>query len=108
MAVKVRLPQLGKTMEEGTIVGYMVKPGDEVKKGDILFEIETDKVTLEVESPTDGFVKHILVETDQTLPVGETVLILADEDEQVPPSFISSADTLAPAQAPAVQSSPPA
>ena len=61
MAREVRLPQLGQTMEEGTIVGCMVKVGDEVKKGDVIFEIETDKATLEMESPADGFVKHILV-----------------------------------------------
>ena len=46
MATEVRLPQLGQTMEEGTIVGCMVKVGDEVKKGDVIFEIETDKATL--------------------------------------------------------------
>ena len=42
MATEVRLPQLGQTMEEGTIVSCMVKVGDELKKGDVIFEIETD------------------------------------------------------------------
>ena len=57
MAKEVRLPQLGQTMEEGTIVGYMVNVDDEVKKGDVIFEVETDKATLEMESPAEGFVK---------------------------------------------------
>ncbi len=93
MAKEIRLPQLGQTMEEGTIVDCRVKVGDEVKKGDVIFEIETDKATLEMESPADGFVKHILVEVDQTLPVGAPILVLGEKDEQVPKSFIDSLKT---------------
>jgi len=59
MAKEIRLPQLGQTMEEGTIVDCPVKVGDKVAKGDVIFEIETDKATLEMESPAAGFVKHI-------------------------------------------------
>ena len=108
MAREVRLPQLGQTMEEGTIVNCMVELGDEVKKGDVIFEIETDKATLEMESPADGFVKYILAETGQTLPVGETLLVLADEDEEVPQSFVDSlrGGAIA-AQAPAAQTAAP-
>ncbi len=90
MAREVRLPRLGQTMQEGTIVNWLVRIGDKVKKGDVIFEIETDKATLEVESPTDGFVKHILAELDRTVPVGAPVLILADKNEKVPQSFIDS------------------
>jgi len=79
MAKEVRLPQLGQTMEEGTIVGFSVKIDGEVKKGDVIFEVETDKATLEVESPAEGFVKHILVEVGQTVPVGEPILVLGDK-----------------------------
>ena len=99
MAREVRLPQLGQTMEEGTIVNCLVKVGDEVKKGDVIFEIETDKATLEMESPAEGFVKYILVETDQTLPVGAPILVLGDKDEQVPQSFVDSLKAAAPAAA---------
>jgi pyruvate dehydrogenase E2 component (dihydrolipoamide acetyltransferase) len=77
-------------MEEGTIVDYNVKVGDKVEKGDCIFELETDKATLEVESPADGFVKHILAEVGQTLQVGQAVLILADKDEDVPQEFVDS------------------
>ncbi|MBW7990457.1 MAG: 2-oxo acid dehydrogenase subunit E2 [Planctomycetes bacterium] len=97
MAKEVRLPQLGQTMEEGTVVNCLIKAGDEVKKGDVIFEIETDKATLEMESPADGFVKHILVEVDQTLAVGESLLVLGDKDEEVPQSFIDSLKDGAPA-----------
>ena len=100
MAKEVRLPQLGQTMEEGTIVNSLIKVGDEVKKGDVIFEIETDKATLEMESPADGFVKHILVEADETLAVGEPLLVLGEEDEEVPQSFIDSLKGVAPSVPP--------
>ena len=112
MAKEVRLPQLGQTMEEGTIVNCLIKAGDEVKKGDVIFEIETDKATLDMESPADGFVKHILVEVDQTLAVGESLLVLGDKDEDVPQSFIDSLKDGAPAvpseAAPVEQTAPAA
>jgi pyruvate dehydrogenase E2 component (dihydrolipoamide acetyltransferase) len=112
MAKEVRLPQLGQTMEEGTIVNCLIKAGDEVTKGDVIFEIETDKATLEMESPADGFVKHILVEIDQTLAVGEPLLVLGDKDEEVPQSFIDSLEGGAPAApseaAPVEQAAPAA
>jgi pyruvate dehydrogenase E2 component (dihydrolipoamide acetyltransferase) len=83
MAREVKLPQLGQTMEEGTIVSCLVKVGSPVRKGDVIFEIETDKATLEMESPADGFVKHILVTVGQTLSVGTTMMILGEVDEKI-------------------------
>jgi pyruvate dehydrogenase E2 component (dihydrolipoamide acetyltransferase) len=77
-------------MEEGTIVNCPVKVGDKVRRGDCIFEIETDKTTLEMESPADGFVKYILVEVGQTLPVGGPLLVLGGKDEQVPQRFLDS------------------
>jgi pyruvate dehydrogenase E2 component (dihydrolipoamide acetyltransferase) len=97
MAREIRLPQLGETMKEGTVVNCLVKVGDEVKRGDVIFEIETDKATLEMESPADGFVKHILAEVNQTLLVGTPILVLGEKDEQVPQSFIDSLKAAAPA-----------
>jgi pyruvate dehydrogenase E2 component (dihydrolipoamide acetyltransferase) len=110
MAKEVRLPQLGQTMEEGTIVSCMVKVGDEVKKGDVIFEIETDKATLEMESPTDGFVKHILAEEGETLTVGQPLLVLGDKDEEVEQSFVDSLKARPPAAGagPAAPIGPPA
>ena len=106
MAREIRLPQLGETMKEGTIVDCKVNVGDVVKRGDIIFEIETDKATLEMESPADGFVKHILAEVNQTLPVGEPVLILGEKDEQVPQSFIDSLKGVASAAVAAAEAAP--
>jgi len=99
MAREIRLPQLGETMEGGTIVNCLIKVGDQVKKGHVIFEIETDKATLEMESPADGFVKHILAEVNQSLLVGTPILILGEKDEEVPQSFIDSLKAGAPALA---------
>lgn len=82
MAKEIRLPRLGETMEEAIIVNCLVKVGQKVKKGDFLFEIETDKATFEMESPYEGFVKAIVAQPGQTLPVGEILLILGDENEK--------------------------
>lgn len=90
MAKEVRLPKLGETMEDATFISFSVKVGDEVKKGDFLFEIETDKAALEVESPADGFVKHILAEPGQILRVTEPVLVLGEKDEQLSSEFLKS------------------
>jgi pyruvate dehydrogenase E2 component (dihydrolipoamide acetyltransferase) len=106
MAREIRLPQLGETMKEGTVVNCLVKVGDEVKRGDVIFEIETDKATLEMESPADGFVKHILADVNQTLLVGTPILVLGEKDEQVPQSFIDSLKAAASAASAAV--APPA
>ncbi len=88
MAREVKLPQLGQTMEEGTVVNCLVKVGDEIKKGDVIFEIETDKATLEMESPGPGFVKFIVAEVGQTLPVGAVMMILGEIGEQVSMEYI--------------------
>ena len=88
MAKEITMPKMGQTMEEGTVVNCLVKAGDEVKKGDVIFEIETDKATLEMESPASGFVKFIVAEINQTLPVGSPMMILGDKDEQVPMSYV--------------------
>jgi len=90
MAREITMPKMGQTMEEGTVVKCLVKAGDEVKKGDVIFEIETDKATLEMESPASGFAKYILAQANQTLPVGAPMMVLGEKDEQVPMSFVEA------------------
>jgi pyruvate dehydrogenase E2 component (dihydrolipoamide acetyltransferase) len=83
MSKEIKLPELGQTIEEGTIVNCLVKVGQNVKKGDLLFEIETDKAVFEMESPQQGFVKVILAQPNQTVSVGQTLLILGEENEKI-------------------------
>jgi pyruvate dehydrogenase E2 component (dihydrolipoamide acetyltransferase) len=93
LITEVKLPQLGETMEDGTIVSYMVNLGQMVKKGAPLFEVETDKAVLEVESPVEGFVKRIVVDPGAIVSVGELVLVLADKDEDIPDDSGLSTET---------------
>ena len=76
MPLDVVMPKLGLTMTEGLIVEWKKKEGDPVKKGEILFVLETEKVTYEVESPEDGVLGRILIHADETVPVGAVVAYL--------------------------------
>ena len=97
MAKEVRLPKLGDTMEEGTIVDCKVNPGDHVKSGDVLFDVETDKATLEIESPADGFVKNIMAKVGDSYRVGEALLVIGQQNETVTDEFIKSLKIAPPA-----------
>ncbi len=99
MAIEVKLPRLGKSMTEAVIVGCPVKKNDKVKKDDVLFEIETDKAALNIESPSDGFIKHILAEPGQTVYVGDILIMLGEKDEIVPAPVIEKKTTMIKVQA---------
>jgi pyruvate dehydrogenase E1 component beta subunit len=82
MAIKVLMPALSPTMEEGTLAKWHVKVGDEVKSGDVIAEIETDKATMEVEAADDGKVEKLLVEEGtENVKVNEVIALLAGDDE---------------------------
>ena len=74
----VVLPQLTETMDEATIVSWRKKQGDPVAKKEILYEVETDKMTIEVEAVDAGFLCQILVEENSVASVGEKVATIAD------------------------------
>ena len=84
MAQAVIFPKLGQTMEEGAIVKWLKKEGDAVAKGDILFEIETDKANLEVESFFEGVLLKIYVREGITVPVNTVVGYIGAAGEKVP------------------------
>jgi len=73
---EVNMPRLSDTMQEGTIAHWLKKPGDEVKKGDVLAEIETDKATMELEAYDSGVLEQILVQEGETVPIGQAVAII--------------------------------
>ena len=75
--IDVELPQMGESVQEGTVVEWLVSVGDKVSKGQPLVEISTDKVDAEVPAPADGTVTEILVESDETVPVGTVLCRLA-------------------------------
>jgi pyruvate dehydrogenase E1 component beta subunit len=87
MATELKMPALSPTMEEGTLAKWLVKEGDEVKSGDILAEIETDKATMEFEAVDEGKIAKILVpEGTDGVKVGQPIALLAADGEQVQPS----------------------
>ena len=71
MPTNIIMPQLGESIAEGTIVKWLIAPGDRVEKDQSLLEVETDKVALEIPSPAAGFLTEVLVQEGQTVPVGE-------------------------------------
>ena len=83
MAEQVTLPRLGQGMESGTIVRWLKAEGDEVTKGEPLYELDTDKVTQEVEADFGGVLLKILVPEGE-VPVGTPVAFLGEAGEQVP------------------------
>lgn len=83
MAKAIRLPKLGQSMQEGTLVQMRVQIGDRVAPGDVLYELETDKATVEVESADSGTVRAILVEAGHTVAVDTPMLILGAADEDI-------------------------
>jgi pyruvate dehydrogenase E2 component (dihydrolipoamide acetyltransferase) len=82
MANEVKLPRLGQGMEAGTITKWLKSPGDKVEKGEPLFEIDTDKVTQEVESDYAGVLLKITLESGEA-PVGQTIAYIGKEGEEV-------------------------
>ena len=83
MAQEVKMPQLGLTMEEGTIETWHIKEGDKVAKGEILLEIATDKITSEIESEFDGVVLKLIAAEGEDVPVQGVIAIIGEEGEQV-------------------------
>jgi pyruvate dehydrogenase E2 component (dihydrolipoamide acetyltransferase) len=82
MPTELKMPALSPTMEEGTLAKWLVKEGDDVKSGDILAEIETDKATMEFEAVDEGKIAKILVaEGTDGVKVGQPIAILAGEGE---------------------------
>jgi len=99
MPTELKMPALSPTMEEGTLAKWLVKEGDDVRSGDILAEIETDKATMEFEAVDEGKIAKILVpEGTDGVKVGQPIALLAGDGEQV--------SDAAPAAAPAPTAAP--
>lgn len=85
MPQQVTMPRLDKDMEEGRIATWHRSEGDRVGKGDVLFEIETDKAAVEVEAEHEGTLQHVAVETGDSAPVEAVVAWIYAEGEEVGP-----------------------
>ncbi|MBA2469812.1 MAG: pyruvate dehydrogenase complex dihydrolipoamide acetyltransferase [Chloroflexia bacterium] len=77
----VIMPKMGDAMEEGTLLKWLKAAGDEIAEGDPIAEIETDKVTLEIEAQEDGFLTNVLIEEGTTAAIGTVIATIGTQDE---------------------------
>jgi len=82
MAETITMPKLGFDMAEGTLIRWVKSEGDQVIKGDILAEIETDKATVEVEAQSSGIMRKHVIPEGAIVPVGSVIAVLGDADEE--------------------------
>lgn len=76
MSNNIVMPSLGSDMQKGVLVKWNIKPGDVVKKGDIIAQIEAEKGVFDMESYDEGIVEKLVAEPGMTIPVGETMAVL--------------------------------
>src|SRR6266566_5115998 len=80
----IEMPKMGDTMEEGKILRWIKHEGDQVKKGESLAEVETDKVNIEIESFANGILRKILVPEGASAPIGAGIALVGAPDEPLP------------------------
>ena len=103
MAKAVIMPKFEMSQETGTVVRWLKKEGDKIKKGDALLEVETDKVVMEVEAPDDGILAGVSAKEGDVVPVTTTIAYLLADGESLPSG---TAPTPAPASTPAAVATP--
>jgi 2-oxoglutarate dehydrogenase E2 component (dihydrolipoamide succinyltransferase) len=96
MALEIKVPPMGESISEATVASWHKKPGDPVKSGDILVELETDKVTMEVPSPVDGVLKEIRRQSGETVKL-EDVLAIVEAGAVAQPAASAAPAPAAPA-----------
>jgi pyruvate dehydrogenase E2 component (dihydrolipoamide acetyltransferase) len=84
MITRVVMPKLGLVMREGLVVLWHKEEGEEIEEGEVLLEIESDKVTTMIESAATGVVRKIIANEDEVIPCGKTIAVIADADEEIP------------------------
>jgi len=84
MATEITMPQLSDTMDEGTILTWLKKEGDQVSRGDALAEVSTDKADLEIESFHEGTLLKVLAKEGETIKVGSLIAYVGEKGEEVP------------------------
>jgi len=83
MAIKIEMPKLSDTMEEGVIAKWNVKEGDKISAGDIIAEVETDKATMDVEAFDDGTLLKIITAEGDAVPLGGLIAVIGEEGEDI-------------------------
>jgi pyruvate dehydrogenase E2 component (dihydrolipoamide acetyltransferase) len=107
MAVEMIMPKVDMDQETGTVVEWLKSEGDEVKEGEVILVIETDKVAIDVESPGTGILQGISAKKDDVIPIGTVIAYILEPGEELPEGAGQPAET-APAPAAPQQVEPPA
>jgi pyruvate dehydrogenase E2 component (dihydrolipoamide acetyltransferase) len=108
MATNILMPALSPTMTEGTLSRWLKKEGEDVRAGDVIAEIETDKATMEVEAVDEGVLGKILVaDGTEGVKVNEPIAILVDQGEAVPAAAPATAKPAAAPPKPETKAEPP-
>ncbi len=95
MATELTMPQMGYDMQEGTVLRWLKGEGDAVANGEPIAEIETDKAVVEFESYADGVLHRIIVPAGTTVPVGQPIAVVGEQDESIEASTGPSDDAVA-------------
>lgn len=95
-----RMPSLGADMEFGTIIQWLVKPGDTVKRGDIIAVVDTEKAAIEIEVFENGVIENLVVQVGETVPVGAVLAIISADGERPQPTVAPAAPPPPPKAAP--------
>ena len=88
---KLHLPRLGQTMEQGTVLTWLKGEGESYEVGDLIYEIESEKVTLQVEAKRPGTLARIVAQPGVILPVGAILAVVADPGESLSETDIEAA-----------------
>src|SRR3954449_8311881 len=104
MPTNILMPALSPTMEKGNLAKWLKKEGDQIKSGDVIAEIETDKATMEVEAVDEGVLAKIVVpEGTADVPVNDIIAVLAGDGEDPKAAAASAGTDAKPKPAPALQ-----
>jgi pyruvate/2-oxoglutarate dehydrogenase complex dihydrolipoamide acyltransferase (E2) component len=101
-SLEIRLPALSATMEEATVLAWLVKPGDTVTEGQPIAEVSTDKVDMELESPYAGTIQALLAQQGDTVPLGAPMATIESEADDLLSGLSLAAATEAAAESPEV------
>lgn len=101
------MPQMGYDMREGTVVRWLKKEGEDVARGEIIAEIETDKATVEFEAFTGGVLRKIVADAGIVVPVGQVIAVITAADEALPDDFPEGAVASTPEPTPVVSDQAP-
>lgn len=93
MAIKIEMPKLSDTMEEGVIAKWNVQEGDKISAGDVIAEVETDKATMEVEAFDDGTLLKIIPQEGDSVPLGGLIAVIGEEGEDISSLLNGSSDS---------------